>query len=150
MPDRVSPARSIQHQQCPPPVFHGGAAARNFFNVWRDRKPGRGASRLSSVAQPDHSADETGKAVAPAVILGFTFGHGNNICLCRAADKLCVVYTVHPPGCPAYPTRLQGGFTPVDPRQREGFAPRLIPLKHETRRRFDERSSDRHRQKIQG
>jgi hypothetical protein len=45
----------------------------------------------------------------------------------RAADKLCVVATAHPVGCPAFPTRLPGGLAPVDPRPGEAYRPPLTP-----------------------
>src|SRR5665213_795425 len=42
----------------------------------------------------------------------------------RSADKLCVVHTAHPVGCPVFPTRL-AGVSPRAPDQRGGRPPLL-------------------------
>lgn len=87
--------RSSEPTASPRPCFSRRSRGEFFSGAFR-------------VTSPDHSACETRESLAPAVILRFSFRSQTGGPLCRAADKLCVVATAHPHGCPASPTRLPG------------------------------------------
>lgn len=112
-------------RRTPPAVFLPGAACRDGrvssdVERWKAqaaKRPDLSAFRSEIVPRPNYQIACSRLAARDSV-----FSVPTERPICRAADKLCVVATAHPHGCPVSPTRLPGA-SPAWTPTREGLRP---------------------------